>query len=145
MLEEATQAYQEWQAGDKADAAFYRAMVPLGSAAALIDDQSLKLRDHEQKIRDLLSGVAADAGQLTLVNNLGLRWADPASRESRRGADGVLLHGVVKSIRSGELFWRHYEGSWTDAGTIESLLRAGIMAAKPTPDPLVEPVAGSTP
>jgi glucose-1-phosphate thymidylyltransferase len=48
-------------------------------------------------------------------------------------------------IRSGELFWRHYEGSWTDAGTIESLLRAGIMAAEPTPDPLVEPVAGSTP
>jgi glucose-1-phosphate thymidylyltransferase len=28
------------------------------------------------------------------------------------------------------LFWRHYDGHWTDAGTIESLLHAGAMASQ---------------
>jgi glucose-1-phosphate thymidylyltransferase len=31
-------------------------------------------------------------------------------------------------IRDGGLFSRHYEGQWHDAGTIESLLEAGLMA-----------------
>ncbi len=31
-------------------------------------------------------------------------------------------------IRNGGLFSRHYEGRWQDAGTIESLLEAGLMA-----------------
>ncbi len=32
-------------------------------------------------------------------------------------------------IPNGGLFWRRYEGSWTDAGTVPSLLRAAEMAA----------------
>jgi glucose-1-phosphate thymidylyltransferase len=32
-------------------------------------------------------------------------------------------------IEAGGLFSRHYEGEWHDAGTIESLLQAGLMAA----------------
>lgn len=32
-----------------------------------------------------------------------------------------------------ELYWRHYEGQWTDAGTIESLLHAGVLASDAAP------------
>ena len=32
-------------------------------------------------------------------------------------------------IANGGLYTRHYEGSWQDAGTIESLLEASVMAA----------------
>ncbi len=37
----------------------------------------------------------------------------------------VLNHYVAR----GELFWRRYEGVWSDAGTVDSLLRASILAA----------------
>lgn len=33
-------------------------------------------------------------------------------------------------IPDDRLFWREYEGQWSDAGTIESLLRAGQLAAE---------------
>ena len=33
-------------------------------------------------------------------------------------------------VESGGLFSRHYEGEWHDAGTIESLLQAGLMAGR---------------
>jgi glucose-1-phosphate thymidylyltransferase len=33
-------------------------------------------------------------------------------------------------IRNGGLFTRHYEGRWHDAGTIESLLEASVMASR---------------
>jgi glucose-1-phosphate thymidylyltransferase len=36
-------------------------------------------------------------------------------------------------IRDGGLFTRHYEGDWHDAGTIESLLQAGLLAAGEAP------------
>ena len=48
---------------------------------------------------------------------------------SRRGEfeiTDVLNH----YIREGGLFTRHYTGQWHDAGTIESLLEAGAMAAE---------------
>jgi len=45
----------------------------------------------------------------------------------------VLNHYVA----NGGLFTRHYEGSWQDAGTIESLLQAGLVAAgEPAPEPM---------
>jgi len=37
-------------------------------------------------------------------------------------------------IDEGGLFSRHYEGEWHDAGTIESLLQAGTMAAHDDPE-----------
>ena len=37
----------------------------------------------------------------------------------------VLNHYVAQ----GTLFARHYEGHWHDAGTIEALLEASVMAA----------------
>jgi len=33
-------------------------------------------------------------------------------------------------VPDGRLFWREYQGQWSDAGTIESLLRAGQLAAE---------------
>jgi glucose-1-phosphate thymidylyltransferase len=48
----------------------------------------------------------------------------------------VLNHYVPNN----GLFWRHYEGAWTDAGTIDSLLNAGSMAsqaAQPTDRDLI--------
>ncbi|MGI8534783.1 MAG: sugar phosphate nucleotidyltransferase [Candidatus Limnocylindrales bacterium] len=47
---------------------------------------------------------------------------------SRRGEfeiTDVLNHYV----RQGGLFWRHWEGHWSDAGTISSLHTAGLLAA----------------
>ena len=41
-------------------------------------------------------------------------------------------------IREGGLFTRHYEGSWHDAGTIESLLQASLLAAGEPQPPRVE-------
>jgi glucose-1-phosphate thymidylyltransferase len=38
----------------------------------------------------------------------------------------VLNHYLARR----ELFWRHYAGSWTDAGTVESLLHASQLAAQ---------------
>jgi glucose-1-phosphate thymidylyltransferase len=38
----------------------------------------------------------------------------------------VLNHYVARR----DLFWCHYEGSWTDAGTVESLLHASQLAAE---------------
>ena len=35
-------------------------------------------------------------------------------------------------VRNGGLFWRRYEGHWTDAGTIDSLLHASALAADDT-------------
>jgi glucose-1-phosphate thymidylyltransferase len=52
----------------------------------------------------------------------------------------VLTHYA----RAGQLFWRYFEGSWTDAGTIETLLRAGAMAAESDAEANVLPV-GSPP
>jgi len=34
-------------------------------------------------------------------------------------------------IPDGRLFWREYQGHWSDAGTIDSLLAAGLVAAEP--------------
>jgi glucose-1-phosphate thymidylyltransferase len=48
----------------------------------------------------------------------------------------VLTHYA----RQGELFWRYFEGSWTDAGTIDSLLHASVMAAEATREPFMLPV-----
>jgi glucose-1-phosphate thymidylyltransferase len=47
-------------------------------------------------------------------------------------------------VRSGELFWRYFGGSWTDAGTIESLLHAGVVASGVDPASVSAPV-GSAP
>ena len=33
-------------------------------------------------------------------------------------------------VPDGRLFWREYQGQWSDAGTIESLLRASQLAAE---------------
>ena len=44
-------------------------------------------------------------------------------------------------IRQGRLFWRTYEGEWSDAGTIESLLRASVLAAEAAGEPALEPAA----
>ncbi len=44
-------------------------------------------------------------------------------------------------IREGRLFWRTYEGEWSDAGTIESLLRASVLAAEAAGEPAFEPAA----
>jgi glucose-1-phosphate thymidylyltransferase len=41
-------------------------------------------------------------------------------------------------IPDGRLFWREYTGHWSDAGTIESLLHAGIVAADTTTEPAAE-------
>jgi glucose-1-phosphate thymidylyltransferase len=38
----------------------------------------------------------------------------------------VLNHYVA----GGQLFWRHFDGQWTDAGTIESLLAASQLASE---------------
>jgi glucose-1-phosphate thymidylyltransferase len=49
---------------------------------------------------------------------------------SRRGEfeiTDVLNH----YIPDGGLFWKEYTGHWSDAGTIESLLRSGELAARP--------------
>jgi glucose-1-phosphate thymidylyltransferase len=40
-------------------------------------------------------------------------------------------------VRRGELFWRYFEGSWADAGTIESLLRANVLASEAGTEPVV--------
>ena len=46
-------------------------------------------------------------------------------------------------IRERRLFWRTYEGEWSDAGTIESLLRASVLAAEAAGQPALEPAARS--
>ena len=33
-------------------------------------------------------------------------------------------------LPDGGLFWRHFDGHWTDAGTIESLLQASVLASE---------------
>jgi glucose-1-phosphate thymidylyltransferase len=38
-------------------------------------------------------------------------------------------------IRDGRLFWREYTGDWSDAGTIESLLAASLVASTPAETP----------
>jgi len=38
----------------------------------------------------------------------------------------VLNHYVP----GGNVFWRHFGGQWTDAGTIESLLQASRLASE---------------
>jgi glucose-1-phosphate thymidylyltransferase len=38
----------------------------------------------------------------------------------------VLNHYLARR----DLFWRHYDGGWTDAGTVESLLHASQMASQ---------------
>jgi glucose-1-phosphate thymidylyltransferase len=51
---------------------------------------------------------------------------------SRRGEfeiTDVLNHYLAE----GGLFWRHYAGSWTDAGTTESLLQAANLASESVP------------
>jgi glucose-1-phosphate thymidylyltransferase len=45
-------------------------------------------------------------------------------------------------IRHGGLFSRHYEGQWHDAGTIESLLEAGVMAGGEGDSDVVAAVLG---
>jgi glucose-1-phosphate thymidylyltransferase len=45
-------------------------------------------------------------------------------------------------IAHGGLFARHYQGEWTDAGTIDSLLEAGLLAAHRTQVPERAPAAG---
>jgi glucose-1-phosphate thymidylyltransferase len=56
-----------------------------------------------------------------------------------RVIDGLLPSGrgeleitdvLNHHVRRGDLWWQEYRGEWSDAGTIESLLRAGRMAAR---------------
>jgi hypothetical protein len=42
-------------------------------------------------------------------------------------------------IEHGGLFTRHFEGTWQDAGTIESLLQAGMVAAGHAPADAADP------
>ena len=49
----------------------------------------------------------------------------------------VLNHYVPDS----RLFWREYAGHWSDAGTMESLLQAGIVAAQAAAEGVEEPPA----
>ncbi len=59
-------------------------------------------------------------------------------RPSARGEleiTDVLNHYLAR----GGLFWRRYEGHWSDAGTIESLLGAGRLAAEASTDPKGRP------
>jgi glucose-1-phosphate thymidylyltransferase len=48
-------------------------------------------------------------------------------------------------IPDGRLFWREYEGHWSDAGTVESLLRASELAAEASANELVAPATPKTP
>ena len=61
----------------------------------------------------------------------------------RADAFGVIRHLVPSDrgefeitdvlnhyIAAGRFFWRRYDGAWTDAGTIESLLQAGALAGE---------------
>jgi len=50
----------------------------------------------------------------------------------------VLNHYVA----GGQLFWRVYEGQWSDAGTVESLLRAATLASEAHAQGLLEPPIG---
>jgi glucose-1-phosphate thymidylyltransferase len=54
----------------------------------------------------------------------GLRPSDRGELE----ITDVLNHYVSR----GGLFWRHYQGHWTDAGTVESLLQASVLASEST-------------
>ena len=47
--------------------------------------------------------------------------------------------------RAGRLFWRVYEGHWSDAGTVESLLRASTLASEARSAGVLEPPAGGSP
>jgi glucose-1-phosphate thymidylyltransferase len=67
-----------------------------------------------------------------------IRGLVPSGRGELEITD-VLNHYV----RDGELFWRYFEGSWTDAGTIESLLHAGVVAAQTSPEGVTIPVSAS--
>jgi glucose-1-phosphate thymidylyltransferase len=44
-------------------------------------------------------------------------------------------------IADGRLYWRIYEGHWSDAGTVESLLRAATLAAEADAEGRLEPPA----
>ena len=50
----------------------------------------------------------------------------------------VLNHYVA----AGRLYWRVYEGHWSDAGTVDSLLRAATLAAEAHAQGLLEPPVG---
>ncbi len=58
-----------------------------------------------------------------------IRRLTPSGRGEFEITD-VLNHYIAE----GGLFARHYEGAWHDAGTIESLLEAGLMAAHDGPE-----------
>ena len=47
----------------------------------------------------------------------------------------VLNHYILDE----RLFWREYAGHWSDAGTVDSLLRAGIVAAEAAAEGMREP------
>jgi NDP-sugar pyrophosphorylase family protein len=44
-------------------------------------------------------------------------------------------------LADGQLFWRHYDGQWTDAGTVESLLNASVLASDAAGTALAAPLA----
>ena len=51
---------------------------------------------------------------------------------SRRG-EFEITDLLNHYLRVGEFFWRYFDGEWSDAGTIESLLEASMLASKPLP------------
>ena len=67
-----------------------------------------------------------------------IRRLSPSGRGEFEITD-VLNHYIA----DGGLFARHYEGAWHDAGTIDSLLEAGLMAAHDGPEHV--PVTAKTP
>jgi glucose-1-phosphate thymidylyltransferase len=56
---------------------------------------------------------------------------DVISQLSPSGRGELEITDVLNHyIPDGRLFWREYEGHWSDAGTTDSLLQAGIVAAE---------------
>ncbi|MEO8625337.1 MAG: sugar phosphate nucleotidyltransferase [Candidatus Limnocylindrales bacterium] len=56
---------------------------------------------------------------------------DVIDRLSPSGRGELEITDVLNHyIPDGRLFWREYEGHWSDAGTVESLLAAGVVAAQ---------------
>ena len=61
---------------------------------------------------------------------------DVIARLSPSGRGEFEITDVLNHYTAdGRLFWREYTGHWSDAGTIESLLGAGVVAANGAPVP----------
>ena len=120
---------REFEAGDwGAGALLYRVPDPQRFGVAAFDDEG-RIVGFEEKPRVPKSDSIP----------IGVYFLRPSAFEviaslkpSQRGEleiTDVLNH----YIQNGGLYVRHFEGAWHDAGTIESLLQAGEMAAQDAP------------